>query len=570
MRFTDVSRDAGVDFRHVNGASPDKHLVETIGSGGLFFDYDNDGWIDIFLVDGGSLADPAVAKQARHRLYRNRGNGTFEDVTAESGIRIASTAWAPARATTTTTAGSISTSRTSARTSLYRNGGNGSLHRRHPRRARRRPRVVEHELRLRGSRPGRRPRPVRRQLRGRRREAQPFLRQRAAADARSTAIRSTSNRCRTSSTATTATASSRTSAHSPASARYRGNGLGVVIADFDNDGWPDVFVANDSVPNFLFHRTGAWRFAETALRRRRRRGHRRQGARGHGHRCRRLRRRRPAGSGRHQSRFRDAQPVPRPGRRAVRIRHAGERDRASRRCPLSASASRSSTSTTTCSSTSPSPTATSWTTPPQFRAGATLRAAQTAVSQPHAAAASPRSAAAPGRASRWKRSAAGSSSGDIDNDGDLDLLVTNNGQTADLLRNDGGSGATRCSSARSATQSNRDGVGARLRLTAGSRTQIREVKAGSSYLGQNDARQHFGLGDGRPGSIGSRCGGQAGGPSSSRTWRRTRSSRSGRATASLAGSRSLVETARLFLPRRLLDGTCTRIWFPWHRRHVVS
>ena len=58
-----------------------------MGSGGLFFDYDNDGWIDIFLVDGGSLADPAVARKARHRLYRNRGNGTFEDMTARSGIR---------------------------------------------------------------------------------------------------------------------------------------------------------------------------------------------------------------------------------------------------------------------------------------------------------------------------------------------------------------------------------------------------------------------------------------------------------------------------------------------------
>ena len=81
MTFTEISREAGIDFRHVNGASADKHLVETMGSGGLFFDYDNDGWLDIFLVDGGSLADPAVARQARHRLYRNRGNGTFDDVT---------------------------------------------------------------------------------------------------------------------------------------------------------------------------------------------------------------------------------------------------------------------------------------------------------------------------------------------------------------------------------------------------------------------------------------------------------------------------------------------------------
>src|SRR5438874_1580200 len=87
IRFTDVTREAGIDFLHINGSSPEKHLVETMGSGGLFFDYDNDGWLDLFLVDGGSLADPAVDRKARHRLYRNRGDGTFEDTTARSGIR---------------------------------------------------------------------------------------------------------------------------------------------------------------------------------------------------------------------------------------------------------------------------------------------------------------------------------------------------------------------------------------------------------------------------------------------------------------------------------------------------
>jgi hypothetical protein len=61
--------------------------VETMGSGGLFFDYDGDGWIDIFVVDSGSIADVAVDRQARHRLYHNRGNGTFEDVTDRSGIQ---------------------------------------------------------------------------------------------------------------------------------------------------------------------------------------------------------------------------------------------------------------------------------------------------------------------------------------------------------------------------------------------------------------------------------------------------------------------------------------------------
>lgn len=85
-QFVDVARQAGITFQHTSGASPDKHLVETMGSGGLFFDYDGDGSIDIFLVDGGSVVDPKVHARARHRLYRNRGNGTFEDVTARSGI----------------------------------------------------------------------------------------------------------------------------------------------------------------------------------------------------------------------------------------------------------------------------------------------------------------------------------------------------------------------------------------------------------------------------------------------------------------------------------------------------
>jgi hypothetical protein len=96
--------------------------------------------------------------------------------------------------------------------------------------------------------------------------------------------------------------------------------------------------------------------------------------------------------------------------------------------------------------------------------------------------------------------------GDIDNDGDLDLLVTNNGQTADLLRNDGGySGssmlvrvltdpANKSANQNANRNTSRDAIGAVIRLTAGSRTQVREIRAGSSYLSQNDLRAHFGLG----------------------------------------------------------------------------
>jgi hypothetical protein len=84
--------------------------------------------------------------------------------------------------------------------------------------------------------------------------------------------------------------------------------------------------------------------------------------------------------------------------------------------------------------------------------------------------------------------------GDIDNDGDLDFLVTNNGQRVELLRNDGGNRNDSLTVRLVGRRANRDGIGARIRLTTGSKVQVREVKAGSSYLGQNDIRVHFGLG----------------------------------------------------------------------------
>lgn len=84
--------------------------------------------------------------------------------------------------------------------------------------------------------------------------------------------------------------------------------------------------------------------------------------------------------------------------------------------------------------------------------------------------------------------------GDIDNDGDLDLLVVDNGGAAQLLRNDAGRENAALLVRLQGTRSNRLGIGARLRLTTGTTTQLREVKAGSSYLSQSDTRVHFGLG----------------------------------------------------------------------------
>jgi hypothetical protein len=85
--------------------------------------------------------------------------------------------------------------------------------------------------------------------------------------------------------------------------------------------------------------------------------------------------------------------------------------------------------------------------------------------------------------------------GDIDNDGDLDLLIANAGDTADLLRNDGGNRENSLLVRTVGSKSNRDGIGARLKLTIGTRVLLRYVKAGSSYLAQNDIRVHFGMGN---------------------------------------------------------------------------
>jgi hypothetical protein len=84
--------------------------------------------------------------------------------------------------------------------------------------------------------------------------------------------------------------------------------------------------------------------------------------------------------------------------------------------------------------------------------------------------------------------------GDIDNDGDLDLLITNNGGPVQLLLNDGGNHNNALLVRAIGVRSNRDGIGARLRLTVGPRVLVDEVMSGTSYLAQHDLRVHFGLG----------------------------------------------------------------------------
>jgi len=85
FHFTDVTSSAGIRFRHNNGAYGGKLLPETLGPGCAFIDYDSDGWQDILLVN--SMDWPSHARQrSTLKLYRNNRNGTFTDVTREAGL----------------------------------------------------------------------------------------------------------------------------------------------------------------------------------------------------------------------------------------------------------------------------------------------------------------------------------------------------------------------------------------------------------------------------------------------------------------------------------------------------
>jgi enediyne biosynthesis protein E4 len=89
VRFSDVTNTSGVDFAHVNSPTPNKYLLETMGGGVALFDYDNDGRLDIYFTNGANLDTPPPSKSDRkywNRLYHQNQTGTFSDVTEKAGV----------------------------------------------------------------------------------------------------------------------------------------------------------------------------------------------------------------------------------------------------------------------------------------------------------------------------------------------------------------------------------------------------------------------------------------------------------------------------------------------------
>src|SRR6266566_2534506 len=87
VSFLNVARESGLNAKTIfGGEHKNKYLLETTGCGVAFYDYDNDGWLDIFLVTGWRLESFPAGQEPASHLFKNNRDGTFTDVTAKAGL----------------------------------------------------------------------------------------------------------------------------------------------------------------------------------------------------------------------------------------------------------------------------------------------------------------------------------------------------------------------------------------------------------------------------------------------------------------------------------------------------
>ncbi len=88
VNFLNVAKETGLNAKTIfGGEHKNKYLLETTGCGVAFYDYDNDGWLDIFLVNGTRLEGFPAGQEPTNHLFKNNRDGTFTDVTAKAGLR---------------------------------------------------------------------------------------------------------------------------------------------------------------------------------------------------------------------------------------------------------------------------------------------------------------------------------------------------------------------------------------------------------------------------------------------------------------------------------------------------
>jgi hypothetical protein len=267
--FVDVTQKLGIHFTHQSPSTSRKYLLEAMGSGVGLFDYDNDGRLDIFFANGGLIKDPMpkgaipakTGPEYWNRLYHQKADGTFEDVTEKAGLSGTGYSTGVAIGDYDNDGNEDLFVAGYGRSTLYHNNGNGTFT------------DVTDTAGVAGSgwatsaawvdydKDGRLDLVVARYMEwdfddincGERKEGfRAYCHPDIFKPASPLVYHNEGNGKFTE-------VAHKTGLDKP------GKELGVAIADYDHDGWPDILIANDSVPEFLFHNKGNGTFEEVAM-----------------------------------------------------------------------------------------------------------------------------------------------------------------------------------------------------------------------------------------------------------------------------------------------------------------
>lgn len=492
VRFVDVAASAGITFRHDNAASSEKYLIETMGSGCGWIDYDQNGLLDLYLVNGAATRVYTPKQPLRSALYRNNGDGTFTDITLKAGVGAEGLFGMGVAVGDYDNDGFPDLLVLGyGRCILYRNNGNGTF-----------TDVTTHaglgnsgrwassaawfdydndgQLDLiianyvdwspeRNFYCGDRGPGMRSYCHPDDYHGQPPTLYHNNGDGTFTDV-----------------------SQSSGVGLKGGNGLGVVTFDYDNDGWQDIFIANDHMPNFLFHNNRDGTFREVGY------------AAGVA----------VSADGQFEAGMgTDAADLTNTGRMDLIVAHL-DMQLARLYANLGEQTFEDATlrSRIGYATYHMSEFGTCFMDYDNDGARDLFMAAGHVLDNIERYHADSRYAEPKlmfrnngrgifenvsgqlGPDFQLPRVSRGTAVADFDNDGDLDILVNNNGQAPQLLRNDGGNANHWLQLLLIGTHSNRDAVGARVKVKAGDLSLYDQKKGGMSYQSAQDPRLHFGLG----------------------------------------------------------------------------